>query len=92
MPNCFTLTRKGATEPSSLNAIDGELCIMLGKPVHPDKYVRSWYGLFGFALACGTQLDDIRMDEMADDDPELIAILKHLREHYDANAWYETKR
>ena len=53
MPNCFTLTPIGATEPATLASIDEALCAHLGVPVHPSQYHARWVDLEGFALAMG---------------------------------------
>jgi len=91
MPNCFTLTRKGETEPTALITLDEELCRQLGTEPHPKYYVESWYDLFGFALACGIPLDDARMDEMADG-ANKRTILAYLRAHFTADCWAEIGR
>ncbi len=53
MPNCFTLTPNGATEPAKLAAIDELMCAHFGVTPDDDKYYRGWVDMEGFALAMG---------------------------------------
>ena len=87
MPNCFTLTLRGATEASSLSAVGEAICAHLGVPVHPTRYVRGWYDCIGFALSCGKNWEWIR--ERCTDDPEMLRIASFLEEHYQVSAWAE---
>lgn len=59
MPNYFTLTKIGESEPTPLAKIDEELCKHLGEPVDPVKYVHGWYDSIGLRLAIGDSLQDI---------------------------------
>ena len=97
MPNCFTLTRKGETTPANLNAIDEELCTLLGVPVHPTKYVEYWFDIIGLPLACGKSLEEIikrfkednEYSKKDNDQDPLVKIAEYLNEHYVSNAWCE---
>lgn len=62
MPNCFQLTRKTEPEkgPVSLNAIDAELCGVLGREVHPTAYCMGWFDYIGFKLAMGRSFEEIK--------------------------------
>jgi hypothetical protein len=81
MPVCFQLTRKGEQAPTPLNTIDKELCLLLGKDVHPHMYVIGWFDCIGFKLAMGCRLDsqeitteiDDWFQEYPDDDANTIA-------------------
>jgi hypothetical protein len=95
MPNCFTLTRRGADEPESLSTIDEKLCQVLGVPVHPTKYVVDWCSTIGFSLACGKDWDYIEntlrryADEGDKEDQQALRCCQYLREHYVVNVWCE---
>lgn len=88
MPNCFSLTRKGETEPTSLSAIDEELCALLGTPVHPTRYVEGWFDSIGFALACGRSWEQIKLFSDPRED-NLRKIITHLETNYSVDAWAE---
>ena len=87
MPNCFTLTLRGAAEASSLASVDEAICEHLGVPVHPTRYVRGWYDTIGLGLAMGKPLSRIR--EIYSDDPAMLRIASFLEEHYTVDAWAE---
>jgi hypothetical protein len=53
MPNYFTLTRVGETEPTPFARVDEEICRELGEPVDPKWYVGGWYDNIGGAIAMG---------------------------------------
>lgn len=82
MPNCFTLTPKGGTEPANLCAVDEALCQHLGKPVDPKHWHRGWYDIEGLALAMGKDWNWMR-----ETFPEREPIIAFLEANYDANAW-----
>lgn len=96
MPNCFQLTRKGETQPSSLVKIDEEICGLVGQPVDARHYCFGWFDIIGFPLACGKSYSDIRQQFMEDGFentfPEILTILGYLEENYTPKAWYEPKR
>lgn len=53
MPNCFTLTPNGGTEPAKLAAIDDAMCAHFGVVPDAEEFYRGWVDLEGFALAMG---------------------------------------
>lgn len=89
MPNCFSLTKKGETEPKALTKIDDEICEMLGVPSDPVMYAYYWYDIIGFRLAIGHSFEKIIQDLSNDGDGKLVQIAKWLNENYVANAWAE---
>lgn len=58
----FTLTRKSAPEagPVALNAIDAEICALMGQPVHERRYCLGWFDAIGYWLACSETWAQIR--------------------------------
>lgn len=101
MPNCFSLTFKGDTEPSTLEFVDRFICQRLELPYHPRIYTCGWYDDIGFKLACGvsltTQIDILRNSS---EEPTIYQIHERimwrvaalLNEHFIANAWAEIGR
>ena len=94
MPNCFSLTKKGQATPSLLSDIDEELCALLGKPVHPKRYVIGWVGSIGFALACGKDWAWIReifqsYSDAGENLTEEHEVLDYLETNYTPDAWAE---
>ena len=57
MPNCFQLTKKGETEPTTLHKVDEELCRLLDVPVHDTYYVMNWYNTIGMWIATRDNCD-----------------------------------
>lgn len=55
-------TRIGETEPTQLNEVDRILCEVLGKPVHPTKWVDGWFNIEGLALATGSTIEQLKID------------------------------
>ena len=53
MPNCFTLTPIGQTQPAELVAIDEAMCAHFNATPDTNEYYRGWVDLEGFALAMG---------------------------------------
>ena len=90
MPNCFTLTRKGASAPSKFADIDNELCAHLGVQPDPIRYYQGWYDCIGFALAIGKTWDWMRKEWA--EDTELLPIIDYLEAHYVSDAWAEIGR
>ena len=86
MPNCFTLTRVGETEPRIFQDIDTELCTMLGVDEDPVEWVSGWYDILGLYLATGTPLDKLAA---CVHDERLSRIATYLAAHYIVNAWVE---
>ena len=60
MPQCYTLTRKGQTEPESRAKIDDEMCKHFGVTPDPKFWYMDWDNIVGFSLACGKTWDQIR--------------------------------
>jgi len=89
MPNCFTLTKKGETKPSTFVKIDEELCEFFNVRPHETNWFRGWYNSIGLGLAMGYSWDKMR--EMFKDNPKLLEIVNFLAKNYDSSAWYETK-
>lgn len=90
MPNCFQLCRNGAPVP--LNAIDEELCNLLGEPVHPQMCVAGWYNIIGVRLACGLSWEEIEkkiLDCEYYGEADLLRIIGYLRENFTSSAWAE---
>lgn len=87
MPNCFTLTRKGETEPSKLSAVDDALCAHLGVEPDAEQYHASWVDLEGFALAMGRDWAWMRVNF-----PDRLDIIGWLEENYIPDSWVEVGR
>jgi arginyl-tRNA synthetase len=98
MPNCFTLTFKGQTEPATLNKVDEFLCEKLGMEVHPKYYVNDWYNTIGFLIATGHPLGSEKLrTKLAtwftkEDLPEAIKTLDIIEEYFTDNAFVEIGR
>lgn len=75
-------TRIGETEPMPLNEVDEVLCEVLGKPVHPTKWVDNWFNLEGLSLACGGTVEQLKADF-----PDRN-IAQALEEHFRWNCWH----
>jgi hypothetical protein len=88
MPNCFTLTPKGATEPEKLADIDNKLCAHFGVEPDPEHYYQMWVDIEGLALAMGRDWQWMRENF----DPERLPIINWLDEHYTPDAWAEIGR
>ena len=90
MPNCFTLTKKGETEPTSLNDVDTDLWIKFngGEPKGNTKWFARWYDFVGLGLSHGHSWDKLR-SYLDDDDPDNLALINYLEETYEVKAWYQ---
>lgn len=51
MPNCFTLTPKGQSNPALINAVDEAICRRFQTPVSDKYYCGDWFHVIGFLLA-----------------------------------------
>ena len=101
MPNCFSLTRKGESEPASLQAIDDEMRVEFGEEPDPKRWLWGWYDTIGLSLALCRTWEQIR-DEYIPDDAEdevdvefcqrMLRIIDWLEENYVPNAWAERGR
>lgn len=72
MPQCFSLTKIGATHPSKLSDIDREIAAFCGMECHPEKWTFDWYDDIGFSLAMGRTFDEIQTALVAEilDEPQ----------------------
>lgn len=82
MPNYFTLTPKGGSEPANLCDVDRALCQHLNIPEHPRNWCRGWYDVEGMCLAMGKDWNWMR-----ETFPEREAIITFLEANYNVNAW-----
>lgn len=89
MPNCFTLTKIGASEPTKLVDIDAELCQHFGVPVDEHKWFRDWYNSVGFGFALKGDYGSNR--QMWEGFPELLEIIDWLETRYTVDAWYSPR-
>ena len=83
MPNCFTLTPIGSSEPASLAAVDEAICAHLDIPCDKTFYAHGWYDTIGFLLACGRSFDQIKVRG------ELEQIRRFLAANYTSDCWAE---
>jgi len=91
MPNCFELTKKGETTPTTLNKLDEEICAAMGAPVDPKIYYGYWYQIIGLAIACGRGLGSPELRETVADNPQLVPVLAFLEKNYTSDAFYRSK-
>ena len=101
MPNCFTLTRKGESQPASMQAIDDLLRIEFGEEPDPEQWLWGWYDTIGFGLALGKNWAQLR-EQFAEDPAESertnlarrrkLAVIYWLEANYVSNAWAEVGR
>lgn len=99
MPNCFSLTSKGGSEPEPLAQIDNKMCEHFGVEPHDRIYLRWWYDIIGRKLAFGQNFDEIRSkmaeldekfpDDKAEGEPTLVEICDWLSENYTADSWVQ---
>lgn len=87
MPNCFTLTPKGQTEPARLKDVDNKLREAFHQPQDDEHYLWFWYNTIGLALAMGKNWDWLR--ERLADDENLCAVANWLEGRYDVDSWAE---
>jgi hypothetical protein len=94
MPSCFSLTRRGDSEPSSLQYVDRVLCQALDLSYSEDRWAGNWYNNIGLLLAVGKSLDEI-IDGYTGHESEHANLMgrmaAYLNEHYITNAWKEWK-
>lgn len=96
MVNCFTLTRKGESKPTSLQAIDDEMRIEFGEEPDPERWLWGWYDTIGLGLALDRDWTQLR-EQFAEDPAESertnmsrrrkLAVIDWLETHYVSNAW-----
>lgn len=88
MPVCFSLTKKGESEPTPLQTVDEELSRAFGEDPDPVKWYKNWYNTIGLAIACGRDLDRMA-NECKEDMPAWTAIIRWLQDNYEFSAWRE---
>jgi hypothetical protein len=82
MAQYFSLTKKGETRITKLQAVDAEICIYLEIECDPVVWCNNWYNEVGFALACGKSLDWCRENL-----PHQEKIIDFIERYYDVDAW-----
>lgn len=87
MAHCFTLIPKGETAGEKFPSIDNKMCEHFGVPPHPNDWYLDWYNRIGPVLALGTPWKLVR--EMWDDNPDMMAAIDWLEQHYTVEAWRE---
>ena len=87
MPNCFSLTKNGESQPTQLQAVDDEMREFFGEPADSKCWLWGWYDVIGFSLACGRDWTWIR--EAFFEDPELVKVVDYLSVNYTADSWYQ---
>ena len=87
MPNCFSLTKNGESQPAQLQAVDDEMREFFGEPADSKRWLWNWYDVIGFSLACGRDWAWIR--EAFFEDPELVKVVDYLSASYKADSWYQ---
>ena len=89
MPNCFSLTRKAASEAGFVrfDIIDNELCAALGVVSDEVQYYLGWYDSIGLMLAIGKSFADMRVIWAGD--TEILKVVDWLDEHFTSDAWYQ---
>ena len=88
MPACFSLTKKGNSEPSKFSDIDAELCSHFNQPCDPVKYLAGWYDAIGLSIALGQSIDQIITRYENTEYTGLYFIAMYLKEHYVPDTWY----
>lgn len=101
MPDCFTLTRKGESQPAGLQEIDDGMCIEFGEEPDEKRWLWGWYDTIGYGLALGRDWTQLR-EQFAEDPAEsertnmfrrrMLAVIDWLETHYTPNAWAEVGR
>ena len=98
MANCFTLTRKGESEPAKLQDVDDEMRIEFGEEPDEKYWIWHWHDTMSLGLALGLSWAQLREQwtPEADEDEDEIefcrrmrAVIDWLDEHYVLNAWAE---
>lgn len=107
MPNCFTLTPIGESEPRGLDLIDEEICALFGEQPHPTLYFGRWFDFIGRKIAIrGLDLKQVvawiqtkRTAEMLSGEyldgsylSTMLIVAEYLDAHYTTNSWVEIGR
>jgi hypothetical protein len=87
MPNCFVLSRKGESAPTSLADVDNELREAFGEPPDDEQWLYGWYDKIGLALALGQNWDQIRTAFNGCE--RLLKVVDYLEQRFDADSWVE---
>lgn len=95
MPNCFQLINRETGEPEAFNVIDDKMCHHFGVPVDSKEYHMDWYGIAGFKIATGHNLEEQIADGRSwiavhPNDTYAIGfldVLVWLDTHYTSDAW-----
>lgn len=85
MPNCFTLTRKGETEPTKLTVVDEFICEKLCGIVDPKEYYHNWVDTLGFSIAVGHSFAQMR--HVWGYNEYLIEVIDLLEAYFTVDAW-----
>ena len=98
MSNCFSLTRKGESEPARMQEIDDLMRIEFGEEPDADRWLWGWYDTIGYGLALGRDWAQLR-EKFAEDPDESerintsrrrrLAVIDWLEANYIPNAWAE---
>ncbi len=86
MPNCFSLTRKGESEPMKLQDVDTLIAAHVGEVCDPVRWCRGWYDTIGFGLAMGETFSSLRAEYF--NHPDLLPVIDFLAENFTTAAWY----
>ena len=89
MPNCYQLTRKSESEPSTLVSVDEALCQHFGVEIHPKKWYLNWHNYVGLGLACGDDWTQLR--KTWEGDKPMLDVIDFLEKNYESSAWYSLK-
>ncbi len=98
MANCFTLTRKGESEPAKLQDVDDEMRVEFGEEPDEKYWIWHWHDTMSLGWALGLSWAQLREQwtPEADEDEDEIefcrrmrAVIDWLDEHYVLNAWAE---
>jgi hypothetical protein len=89
MPSCFSLTKRGDTEPSSLQYIDRVLCQSLDIPYSEDSWACGWYNFIGLSLAIGHSFEYLIDLCWKHEEWNGLRIAAYLNEHYVSDSWRE---
>ena len=87
MPNCYSLTPKGADQPERLIAIDEKMCAHFGVTPDPVTWFKNWENIEGLGFAMG--FDFARQREI---NPDRADIIDWLEANYTVDAWAEIGR
>ena len=98
MANCFSLTRKGESQPASLQEIDDEMRIEFCEEPDEKRWLWGWYDTIGYGLALGRDWAQLR-EQFAEDPAEsertnmfrrrMLAVIYWLEANYVPNAWVQ---